>query len=240
MANKDFDFEIDFEDFSDEEIDIDLDFETRYIKPPLSVEIPEHNLKYANAEKLAQDLEMERGGRYYVVVNGSFIFGDFIEALLVEKQYRVKKMTISTLSMSENNVDSLANLCNAGYIDKLDLIVSDYFFSHERQNLIPYLYKRLDHKNRFQLAAAGTHCKLCIFQTYCGRHIVIHGSANLRSSSNIEQIVIEDSKTLYDFNDEYQSRITETYKTINKSIRGKKLWQAVQESGSTSTNTEKC
>jgi hypothetical protein len=37
---------------------------------------------------------------------------------------------------------------------------------------------------------------------------------------------------LYDFYDEIQSSISETYKTINKSLRGKLLWQKV-------TNQEK-
>lgn len=57
----------------------------------------------------------------------------------------------------------------------------------------------------------------------------MHGSVNLRSSSNIEQFVIEDNKQLYDFNQDYQNRILEKYKTINKSIRGNTLWQKVVE-----------
>lgn len=222
-----FDFDINDEDFSDFEIDIENEFETRYIKPPKTKEITENNLKYSDAAKLARDIRLSECNRYFVIVNGSFYFGDFIEAFIVEKNLHVKKMTISTLSMNENNVDSLANLLNGKLVDKLNLIVSDYFFSHERNNLIPYLYKELDKKNRFQLAVAGTHCKICIFETHDGKYVNIHGSANLRTSGNIEQIVVEESKTLYDFNDKYQSAIIEKYKTINKSIRNKTLWQTV-------------
>jgi hypothetical protein len=228
MANELTDsFEISDIDFSDFEIDFEVEFESRYIKPPKTKEIAEHNLKYANAEKLAKDIDITTDSRYFVVVNGSFVFGDFIEALIIEKGYKIKQMIISTLSMSENNVDSLAGLLEDGYIDELNLIVSDYFYSHEKYNLTPYIFKELDKDNKFQFAVAQTHCKICIFETYCGKFIVLHGSCNLRSSNNIEQFVIEENKSLYDFNLDYQSKIIEKYKTINKSVLCGKLWKAI-------------
>lgn len=225
--NMDFDFELSDEDFSDFEIDTDITFETRIIKPPKSKKLKESRLKYSKAEDLAKQTIIDKDQRYFVVLNGNFYFGDYIEALIVLNNARIKKMTISTLSLNENNVDSLANLLNGGFVDELNLIVSDYFFSHERHNLIPYLYKQLDKDDKFQLAAARTHCKLCIFETYGGKFVVIHGSANLRSSDNLEQIVIEESEELYKFNEEYQDRIIEKYLTINKKIGGNELWQVV-------------
>jgi hypothetical protein len=215
------------EDFSDVELEIDVEFETRYIKPPKTKEIAEINLKYSDAQKLSRDFRLGECNRYFVIVNGSFYFGDFIEAFIVDRNLHVKELTISTLSMNENNVDSLANLIKGNYVDQLNLIVSDYFFAHERNNLIPYIYEKLDVNNSFQLAVAGTHCKTCILETHCGKFVVIHGSANLRSSGNIEQFVIESNKELYDFNHEYQKAIIDKYKTINKSIRSKTLWQTV-------------
>jgi len=217
-------------------IKIDKKLSSRYITPPRAIEIDERYLKYSNAEKLAEDIIITENSRHFVIIDGSFIFGDFIEALIVKNNYLVKKMVISTLSMSENNVDSLRNLFDGNYLESLDLIVSDYFFAHEKGNLVPYIYEQLDIDNCFQLAAAGTHCKLCIFETECGKFICIHGSANLRSSSNIEQFIVEESKTLYDFTFEFQKSIVDTYNTINhkstsfyrnKSLRNKKLWQAV-------------
>lgn len=146
----------------------------------------------------------------------------------MEKNYHVKEMTISTLSLSENNVDSLGNLMYGQYIDKLNVIVSDYFFSHERDNLVKYMYEELDKDDKeFQLAAAGTHCKITLIETHCGNKFVFHGSANLRSSANIEQVCFEENKTLFDFHNEYNQRIIEKYKTINKSIRVGKLWKLI-------------
>ena len=228
MDEIDLSFDINLDDFSDIEIELDDSFDSRYIKPPKTKQVSDRFLKYSNAEKLAKDIDITPNCRYFVIINGSFIFGDFIEALVIEKNYKVKKMTISTLSMSENNVDSLAGLLADGYISELNLIVSDYFFSHERGNLIPYIYEQLDvDGDKFQFSVAGTHCKKCLIETECGKKITIHGSANLRSSGNIEQFEIEEGAQMYDFNNEYQDLIIEKYKTIDKSIRRSKLWNLI-------------
>jgi hypothetical protein len=203
-------------------------FNSRYITPPPCHQIEESFLKYKYAADLAKDVVIDKGVRHFVIIDGTFVFGDFIEALIVEKNYLVKHMLISTLSMNQNNVDSLKNLIVGDYVQNLDLIVSDYFYSHERHELVPYLYEKLDIDDKFQLAVAGTHCKICAFETECGKKIVIHGSSNLRSSSNIEQFIIEESEAIYDFNKEIHDNIVEKYKTIKKSLRYKKLWAEVE------------
>lgn len=202
--------------------------QSRYIKPPKCKEIPERFLKYEFAVDLARGIAPEFGMRVFAMLDGKFIAGDFIEAFFVHHNLHARRMVISTLSMSENNVDSLANLVTGEYVDALDLVVSDYFFSHERRNLVPYIYQELDKNDKFQFAAASTHCKLCLIELHNGMKITMHGSANLRSSSNIEHICIEENQQLYDFNIEIQDGILNKYKTINKSVRRTNLWQAVQ------------
>lgn len=56
--------------------------ETRYIKPKVYATSADF-VMYDNALKLARDIEIQEGSRYDVVVNGSFIFGDFLEAFIV-------------------------------------------------------------------------------------------------------------------------------------------------------------
>ena len=226
MENFNLDFDFDFESFSNIEIDLNVEFESKYIKPPKTKKLTYKKLKYSKAEKLAKELNFKELDRAFVIVNGSFIFGDFIEAFIVENQINVLEMTISTLSYSKDNIDSLKNLFDADYIQELNIIVSDYFYSHEKNKLIKYTYDQFENNN-FQLATAGTHCKICQFKTEGNKHIIIHGSVNLRSSGNIEQFVIEDNKELYNFNKEYQDRIIEKYKTINKTIRSENLWHQV-------------
>jgi transcriptional regulator with XRE-family HTH domain len=209
----DFNMELDMDDFN-----IDFDFggmDTRYMKPKIGEELKKEFLQYSKAEDLAANCEIKKNFRMFCFVAGTFYFGDFIEALIVKKNLHVKNLTISTLSLNDNNVDSMANLLNGDYVDQLNLIVSHYFYSHERWNLIPYLYKELDKEDKFQIAVCRTHCKIVLIELYSGEKIVIHGSANLRSSGNLEQMMIEENKEMYDFAYNYQMEIVKKYHVID-------------------------
>lgn len=205
---------------------------SRFIEPHDCEEIDEWRVKYANAAKLAQDIgDLPLNFRAFVILDGKFIFGDFIEALIVLNNWLCEELTISTLSMSQDNVDSLANLVKGGYLKELNLIVSHYYFANERAGLMPYLYDKLDHGDVLQLAVASVHTKIAMIRTACGKKITIHGSANLRTSSNIEQIVIENTPSLFDFCAEVHHGIIEAHKTINKPVRRTALWSAVLGDG---------
>ena len=227
------DFVLEIEEMPDIEMEMDFsagflaDHDHRYINPRPRKQIPERMLKFDNAIKLAKVIEMGTSSRSHALLAGNFIMGDFIEALFVSKNMHTKNLSVSTLSMSENNVDSFRNLIDGGYIDNLDLIVSGYFFSHERNALIPYMLEELDQDDRFQMAVSGTHTKICIFETDGGKKFVIHGSANLRSSDNIEQITIEETPELYDFYKDFHDTVIKDYNIINKDKTGKQLWQAI-------------
>lgn len=200
----------------------------RYMKPKV-YSVAEKFVMYDNAAKLARELRIgEAYQRAHCIVSGDFIFGDFIEAYLVENRARVPDMTIATLSLNQNNVDSLYHLMRVGHIERLNLVVSAYFYGNERHALIPYIYQHLDQwQNRFQLAVAGIHTKTVHFRTAGGKCFVIQGSANLRSSGNIEQFTIEENQELFEFyNDAYNS-IIERYKTINHEVRHKELWDTM-------------
>ena len=221
--------ELDTFKYSNDDFDLGIDFnfddkiESRIHKPKLLRPRKELQVKFKDAKKLAKEINLAETPRVDCLINGAFIFGDFIEAFIVEKNIKVKKMVISTLSLSQNNIDSLKILLEKEYIDDLTLIVSDYFFSHERKGLIKYAYDVLDIDNKFQLSVTKTHTKICYFETLGGKKIVTHGSANLRSSDNIEQFTIEINESLYDFYDNFYSQIIQTFKTINKSVRNTEI-----------------
>lgn len=217
------DFDLEAFDIISEEDNI----EPRYTKPKIYQPIKSYNIKYENAAKLARQLTLNKNERANVVVPGSFIFGDFIEAYIVEHNAKIKRMIITTLSLSQENIDSLANLIKGGFVDEMSLIISHYFYANERNVLVPYIYQELDIDNKFQLAVAGTHTKTCIFETLGGRFIVMHGSANLRSSQNLEQFTIEENEELYRFYEDFQDKIIDKYKTINKAVRVKALWNLI-------------
>lgn len=198
--------------------------ETRYTLPKVARYASEDFVMYDNAVKLARDLKVTEGMRADAFIAGNFIFGDFIEAFLTTHNVCAKRLVLSTLSLSQNNVDSLKALMEHGYIEQLDLIISVYFWGNERNSLIPYIYKNLDIDDRFQMAVAGIHTKTCHFLTEGGKKICIHGSANLRSSGNIEQFTIEENPALFEFYDENFNKIIDKYATIRKPIRNNNAW----------------
>jgi hypothetical protein len=210
-------------------IDVDLELETRYVKPAYFRAVSQRNIKAEHAKDLVKSIKLERGMRIHAVVSGNFVFSHFLRELLMENDIKAKRVVISTLSMSQECVEALKDICDLGYCDQLDLIVSAYFYSHEKHALIPYIYEALDHDKGadFQLAVAGTHCKTIQIETEHGAKMVIHGSANLRSSGCLEQFSIEENPELHDFHNEYADKILEVYSTIKKEVRRKRLWEAV-------------
>lgn len=209
---------------------MDSGIESRIIKPAYYRGPAQRMIKAEYASDLVKSIRLERGMRVHAVISGNFVFSHFIRALLMDNDIKAKRMVISTLSMSQDCIEALKDVCDLGYCERLDLIVSAYFYSHERHQLIKYLYEALDHKDtpcEFQLAVAGTHCKTVQIETEHGAKLVIHGSANLRSSGCIEQFSIEENPDLHDFHNDYADRILSVYSTIRREVRRAKLWEAV-------------
>ncbi|QHV96279.1 hypothetical protein [Spirosoma endbachense] len=192
-----------------------IETESRYLEPVVCHEIPDKFLFYEKARQLALATTITQNCCQRHWLDGSFIFGDFIEALFVENNIHTDLLSIGTLGMSLENVDSLRNLMEGGYLDRLELIISAYLFSHELYGVIPYLFQRLDN-GRFQLAVAGYHGKICLFKTDGGKHVVIHGSANLRSSANIEHFMVQESEALYQCDMTVHRRIVDKFSVINQ------------------------
>ena len=201
------DFKLDdFLDGDSTELDFDLgdfdftdidDTNSRHIKPRFS-KVP-IKVNYSYARDMAKDIKLTRGEQIHAIVGGNFVFGDLLEALLVEKKVIADEMFVSTLSLSQENVDSFKTILDLGYCKKLNLVISNYFYSHERTNLVKYMLDELDTKDdNFDLAVCRSHTKIVLIkigETY----IVMSGSANLRSSRSIEQIIIQEDKDLYEF-----------------------------------------
>lgn len=221
--------DLDF-DFDPDLFDVDLSLSgpdtERYQKP---VEGRTQTVAYKNAMQLAKDVELYRGFRAFVMVPGSFIFGDFIEALSELDRIRIERMTIHTLTMSQESIDSLANVIAMDHPSQLRIIMSDYWYAHEhgrRTGLLWELYDKLDIGDGFRLAFCRTHAKICTIQTKSGGKLVIHGSANMRSSGVIEQFVFENDPGLYDFCEAYHDAILDRYDTINHGA-GKRMKRTV-------------
>ncbi len=191
---------------------------------------------YDNAEQFARDLIIDNEHETFAFVAGNFVFGDFIEALVDMQRISVKRIGIQTLSLNDENIDSIRNIIEWEGVERLDIALSDYWYSHERKQggLVDYLFDELDLDGLdLHVAFCSTHAKVFTIETKAGNTLTIHGSANLRSSDNIEQLCITPDKGVFKFCDDMLQRIITTYDVVNqdarkhKSVRGKKLWQAV-------------
>jgi hypothetical protein len=224
--------------------------DTVFLPFALAPDMREELISYKNAKQLAQAIDLTQpGAAVYAFVDGTFIFGDFIEALIVAKNYHVKELLITALTIKEENVDSLRNLLDGEYVDRLGILISDYNFSQNRWTLMPYLVEMLGHEGRAQdgrlaFAAVRSHCKIALIETHCGKHLVLHGSANLVSSGNVEQFQLEDNAPKYAFNHAFLSGLLAKYNVLNrtkpdirrqKALTKSQTWQQVPASTNTPT-----
>lgn len=192
-------------------------------------------LMYDRARDLARDIELASGAREFAFVSGNFVFGDIIEALIVDEgKLYPKRMSIQTLSMNAENIDSLRNVVDAcPMMESLRIVLSDYFFAHYRgeDGLVPYLCDVLDTGDvDFDLAFASIHTKIVSIETLGGNFVVMDGSANLRSSRNIEQFRIECDEELYRFVEDFTDCVFNAYSVVNKDrkrpkgVRSHEMW----------------
>ena len=210
----------------------------RYVRPKLYDNVLE-GVEYEHAADFVEHMDLSEGHREFAFVSGNFIFGDMLEAMADTGKAVPKSMTIQTLSMSEENIDSLRNIVDmCPELERLRIILSVYFWGHERRpgQLVPYLYEQLDVDGLdFDCAFASIHTKIVTIETAAGHHIVIDGSANLRSSRNIEQLRVECDSGLYEYIESFADRVFAAYSTVNrdrpypKPIRGGRLWGAVTD-----------
>ena len=241
-------------------IDIDLDFDiddfdiiderkprgkkqrdVRILRPSMSKRDITQRVSFDNAEAFARQIDLTPGARAFAWVSGNFIFGDIIEALITARRVGIKRLYMCSLSISRENIDSLKNvmLLMGDDLERVVLVFSGYQYSHEKYDLVPYMYRELDDaKNRVQIAFGRWHAKLITMETVHGHTITIHGSANLRSSNSIEQIMVEvDDKELHEFNAGLMDAIADRFGTINhaapwtelKAMPHKEAWEIVTE-----------
>lgn len=230
------------DDFEIDEMDFDLDFDGNVerdlciqgymiTKPKKFADIPANRIKAKNAKKLAADLCLceEENTFCNVVIPGDFVFCDLLSALADSLNSPIE-LDIATLSYSNENVDTLKKMFDSGNMTRLGIVVSDYFYANERRGVYRYTLNSLP-LEKTDIAVAGVHTKIHLIKTADERYFVLEGSANLRSSQNVEQFTFCKSKPVYMFHKKWISQLIEKYSVIrknSKSIRGAKLWSEIE------------
>ena len=218
----DFDFDLGDFDILQEDQQQEEPRKQRILKPRVDVKLLDTRMvSYGNAKEFVRDIDLS--GRTYAWLDGSFIFGEIPEAL-GEIGHPVRKAWITSLGLSEENIDSLYNCFLLYGLDKLCLLLSAYYYSHEKFKLIPYMYEKLDVEIEtepdqwepgFQVGFFNIHAKIMLLELQDGTRLTIHGSSNLRSSNSIEQIMVETDPELFEFNLKVIRDFMKTFFTIN-------------------------
>lgn len=193
---------------------------------------------YERALDLADALTIDGETETFAYVSGAFVMGDLIEALVERRKLSIRRLHIQMLSLNDENIDSLVNTCLMSRVERLDLILSGYWYATElkKGGLVSYLFQELDLEGLdLHVAIAEVHCKVVAIETWKGNTLTIHGSANLRSNSNVEQIMLSPDPGLFEFVTGVGDRIMDAYGVLlqekrkykSRRLMGGALWHAV-------------
>lgn len=193
----------------DLDLDIDIDLgsdkiESQFIK--IRHNILPISIKYSKAEKLVHDINIKKGESIFVNLNGDFVFGDFITAFIQENNLDVEELTIISLSGGLENFQQFSELIKKGWVKKLNLMLSGYFYRTEKKkhtHTIEYLEEIARENKNINIYYSNNHAKIVLIKTKQGGKVIFSGSANLRSSQSMEQLIIQENKELYDFQYKY-------------------------------------
>lgn len=201
----------------------------RYTIPARPKFLHPRKITFENAQACAADcFPLAPGERVHCLVPGSFLFGDLIEAAAVQHNWLIDELWIATLTLSEGNLESLANLFAGDYLRHLHILVSDYWIGHEKKQggLLRHAWDILDQPTpdpaappeqatSFQLASIYHHAKITLVATRDGGRYVIYGSANMRSTGMLEVFTIEHDPDLFAWHRQWMAAIELDHATIN-------------------------
>ncbi len=171
-------------------------------------------VKSINATDFAKQIKLPKENEQITcVVSGHFVFGEILSKM--QPQFgRINCLTISTLSMSDDNVDMLAQMIVDGQLDHVNILVSAFWHAHERNGT----YKRiLDsiHPENLKLGVANVHTKIMCIDCDAGL-FVISGSANLRSSASYECFDLINNQYLHDWHTIWMMQLIDSFGVIKR------------------------
>lgn len=158
-------------------------------------------IRAANADLLLAELPQEPGESTHAILPGDFVFCDLLSRLIARLGCP-ERIHITTLSMSEANVQSLLGILHHPVRPHITLLVS-YYFQSTNRDIFRTIQTLLVPHPGFRLAIGRQHTKVILMdyprQPEGPGPLVIEGSANLRSSNSLEQVAIFSSSELLQF-----------------------------------------
>jgi hypothetical protein len=152
----------------------------------------------AQLAEAAQAVEVLPAAGEYVLalMTGRYDFAE-LAAGVIDRLGPVNHLRAATLAFSRRNLDLLTRLLDAGAVRRLTLLCSKFFARHNGE---VYQALRDAFRDRGQRAAASrSHCKIVCMDFAAGDPLLLEGSPNLRTNSNLEQLVMIRDRAAHDF-----------------------------------------
>lgn len=151
-----------------------------------------------NAAQILPHLPADESERLHALLRGDFVLFDLIPAI-IGRLGPVDHLRIATLGMSAANAAGLARLLATGHVARLTLVVSHYFRQVDRASVWPEVCAALE-PHGVRPVVTRNHAKVILlpFRDRPDR-LTLEGSANLRSSDNVEQLCVFNSAATHDF-----------------------------------------
>lgn len=153
-------------------------------------------IKPDNAHEMVEHMSLAADDRLHCVVRGDFVLCDIIP-LVIKARGSCPHLRIATLGLSASNAATLVGHQERGLIGDITLIVSHYFRGVDRTTTYREVRAILD--GRARVAVTRSHAKVILLPTSGGDFFSLEGSANLRSSDNLEQMVVVNDRDTHDF-----------------------------------------
>lgn len=147
----------------------------------------------------------EPGDHTHCILRGDFVLGDLIPAILdgsTPGACRCDHARIATLGLSEYNAETLARLVKNRQIGRITMVVSHYFEQVNKSTVYADVRRILDLDGCVDIITMRSHAKVITLQTE-NDNWVIEGSANLRSSDNLEQMTVYNDADLLAFHNDW-------------------------------------
>lgn len=138
----------------------------------------------------------EPGDHLHAILRGDFVLADLIPAIIAHRG-ALTALHVATLGLSSANAEMLARLNTEQLAPSITIVCSHYFQHVDKTTVFREVSARLAGKAR--LIVTRNHAKVICLPTRAGDAYVIEGSANLRSSDNLEQITIFNDAALLDW-----------------------------------------
>jgi hypothetical protein len=150
------------------------------------------------------------GESLHCLLLGYFDLCNLLLAFLERVGMPCDVLRIATLSASKRNVSELAALLDSGAVRRLDFLTSDFQKEHDT-DIFEMAISELSVKRGQKVAAARSHCKLITLTFENDRRYVFHGSANLRTSRNSENVTLCRSAEVHGFYDTYLADVVKAH-----------------------------